>query len=76
MNLKQRIVVLAMDVLLLAELAVCMYQAQSCPDHLTAVFLKTYLPAAGATLLAAWLLIRRLGRPAAGEPAGVSADIQ
>ena len=64
MNLRQRVVVVTMDILLLAELMMCMYLGQQQGDHLTVFFLKTYLPAGALTVLPAWYLIRRLGRRA------------
>ena len=58
MNIKQRVAVLVMDMMLLAELAVCMYLGQHRAGDLTGFFIKTYLPAAALTVLLAWLLIR------------------
>jgi hypothetical protein len=60
MNLRQKLVVVTMDILLLAELLVCMYLGQQQGDNLTVFFLKTYLPAGALTVLPAWFLIRRL----------------
>ena len=60
MNLRQRLVVVTMDILLLAELLVCMYLGQQQGDNLTVFFLRTYLPAGALTVLPAWFLIRRL----------------
>jgi hypothetical protein len=59
MNPKQRIAVIVMDLMLVAELAVCIFLGHRSPDDLTAFFLKTYLPAGATTVLLAWLLIRR-----------------
>ena len=61
MNAKQRITVLVMDVLLLVELTVCIYLGQNSAWDLTGFFIKTYLPAAAATVVIALLLIRRWG---------------
>lgn len=60
MNLRQRAVVVTMDILLVAELAMCMYLGQQQGDGLTVFFLKTYLPAGALTVLPAWYLIRKL----------------
>jgi len=60
MNLRQRAVVVVMDLLLVAELMVCMYLGQQQGDGLTVFFLKTYLPAGAVTVLTAWFLIRQL----------------
>lgn len=78
MNLRQRAVVVVMDILLLAELMVCMYLGQQQGDQLTAFFLKTYLPVGAMTVLPAWYLIRRLrssGPPCDGiDPSPTSAS--
>ena len=63
LNTPQRLVVIIMDVLLLAELCLCMYLSSRTPDDMVPVFLKTYLPAALVTLVGARFLIRRLGSP-------------
>jgi hypothetical protein len=63
MNLRQRAVVVVMDILLLAELMVCMYLGQQQGDGLTVFFLKTYLPIGTLTLLSAWCLIRQWRDP-------------
>ena len=60
MNLRQKTVVVLMDILLLTELMVCIYLGQQQGDQLTVFFLKTYLPAGALTVLPAWYLIRRL----------------
>jgi hypothetical protein len=65
---RQRIVVIIMNLMLLAELAWAMYHGHQDPDNLTAVFLRTFIPAAAVTLAAARLLLRRL-QPATSEPA-------
>lgn len=65
MNIKQKMVVVLMDVLLLAELALAIYLGVRDLDNLTVVFLKTYVPAAAVTVAAARICIRRLAsRPA------------
>jgi len=56
----QRTVVFIMNILLLAELTLAMYHGQQDPENLTAIFLRTFIPAAGLTLVAARLLLRRL----------------
>lgn len=64
LNLRQRIIAVIMNLMLLAELTLCMYLGQQNPDTLTLFFLKTFLPAAGITLIVARMLIRRSGKPA------------
>ena len=56
----QRTVVLIMNLMLLVELAWAMYHGQQDPENLTAIFLRTFIPAAAATLAAARILLRRL----------------
>jgi hypothetical protein len=59
MDFTKRLIIVAMDVLLLVELTVCMYLGREAAENFTAFFMTTYLPAAAVTVLAAWLLIRR-----------------
>jgi len=54
----QRTVVFVM--MLLAELVWAMYHGQQDPENLTAIFLRTFIPSAAVTLVAARLLLRRL----------------
>ncbi|GAB6909686.1 hypothetical protein DESC_200016 [Desulfosarcina cetonica] len=61
LNGRQHTVVVIMNLMLLVELTVCMYLGQQDPDTLTLFFLKTFLPVAGATLVGARMLVRRLG---------------
>jgi hypothetical protein len=73
MNVKQRMAVLIMDVMLLLELAVCMYLGQHRAGDLTGFFVKTYLPVAAVTVILAWLLTRmwRGSATADGHTAGL-----
>ncbi|MEJ5347317.1 MAG: hypothetical protein WHS46_01325 [Desulfosoma sp.] len=57
---RKRLIVLLMDLLLLAELAVSMYWSAPYGKAMANVFLKTYLPMAFVTVLTAWILVRRL----------------
>ena len=59
LNSKQRWVVLAMNVLLLAEVTLGMYWGQQDPDNLSAIFLRTFIPSAVMTIVAARLMLRR-----------------
>ncbi|MEE4111268.1 MAG: hypothetical protein V2I40_00545, partial [Desulfobacteraceae bacterium] len=70
LNTSQRAVVVIMNLLLLAELTICMYLGQQDPDNLTLFFFKTFLPTAGATLIVARILIKRLGKPFGGAGPG------
>ncbi len=67
LNARQRLVVVVMDVLLLAELAGCMFLASRTPELMAAQFLKTYVPLMLATVVGARLIMRRLR--AEDEPA-------
>ena len=67
LNGRQRTVVVMMNLMLLAELTVCMYLGQQDPDNLTVFFLKTFLPMAGTTLIVARILIKRLGDRVSGQ---------
>lgn len=60
MNIKQRIVIITMDVLLLAELAISIYLGHRQPDNLTLVFLRTYIPAMLVTVILARICFVRL----------------
>jgi len=60
LNHRQRTVIVVMNLMLLAELTICMYVGQQDPDNLTLFFLETFLPSAGLTLIGARMLIRRL----------------
>jgi hypothetical protein len=60
LNGRQRVVVLVMNILLIAELTVSIYLGQKDPENLTIIFLKTYLPLLFVTLIGARMVIRRL----------------
>jgi len=59
-NLKQALVVVTQDVLLLAELALAIYLGSRNPDDLSGIFLRTFIPLATATVFASRMAIRRL----------------
>jgi hypothetical protein len=59
LNGKQKMVVVIMDLLLLAELTYCIYAGHRNPDYMTAFFLRTFVPAAVATVVGARLLMRK-----------------
>lgn len=64
MNLKQKIVVILTDILLLAELCISMYLcSQETPENLTPTFLKTFPLMCVTTLIAAKIAIKRLRSP-------------
>jgi hypothetical protein len=59
LNARQRVVVLAMNILLLAEMTVAIYLGQQDPENLTIIFLKTFLPLLIVTLISARVLVRK-----------------
>lgn len=62
LNLKQKLVVILMDLLLLTELAYSIFLGHRYGDAMTGVFLRTFIPAAVLTVVGARVLIRRLSR--------------
>ena len=66
MNLKQRLVVIVMDLLLLAELAVAIYLGYQNQEQLTLIFLRTYVPAMAVTVVLARICFVRF-RSAEGQ---------
>ena len=60
MNARQRMVVIAMDLLLLAQLACSIYLGRQYADDMVIVFLMAYLPMVAVTLVAARVGIKIL----------------
>jgi hypothetical protein len=60
MNLRQKIAVAVLDILMIVELAVAMYFAHRNPDNFTLVFFKVFLSALIPTFAVGWLAIRKL----------------
>ena len=67
LNIRQKLVVVVMDVLLLTELSVSLYLACQDPENLTEVFLRTYIPCLLVTVWTARRWIRRWETLPAGE---------
>lgn len=63
MNMKQKIAVVVIDVLILAELCIAMYFAVSNPDDFNAVFFKVFLGLFIPTLALGIPLVRKLKSP-------------
>jgi hypothetical protein len=59
-NLRQKLVVVGIDIMLLVELTFSIYIAHRCPESITLVFLKTYLPIALTTIVIGLICIRIL----------------
>ena len=66
MNIKQKIAVVSINVLVLAELALSLYLGSKDPD-MVLTFLKIYIPALLITLFLGRIFVRKLGSE---EPAG------
>lgn len=64
LNLRQKCAVIMMDLMLLSELCFSVYMGQQHPSDLTAVFMKTFVPAAALTVICARIAIRKLRSPA------------
>jgi hypothetical protein len=62
LNLRQKIVVLAMNLFLLAELTFSIYLGQQDKENIAAIFLSTFLPMVIITLFLARVFVRRMGR--------------
>jgi hypothetical protein len=60
MNIKQKIAVVVINILILAELAFSLYMGSRGED-LVLTFLKIYVPAVIVTLVVGRIFIRRLG---------------
>lgn len=66
-NAKQKLCVLLLDMVVLAELFGSMYWAQKFGDSMTPVFLKTYIPVVVVTLVIGKLTINRFEPPPVAE---------
>jgi hypothetical protein len=64
MNLRQRIVMIVADMLILAQLTYSMYVAQQVPEEIALVFMKTFFPMVICTLIAGRYFFRKLRSPA------------
>jgi hypothetical protein len=60
MNTRQKIGVIALDVLVLIELVISIYRANQTPDLFTPIFMKTFFVLIIPTLILAWIVIKRL----------------
>jgi|WetSurMetagenome_2_1015567.scaffolds.fasta_scaffold57979_3 hypothetical protein len=59
-NAKQKLFVLLLDMIVLTELAGCMYWSQKFGESMTGMFLKAYLPVVFATLIIGKLCLNKL----------------
>jgi hypothetical protein len=60
MNIRQKIGVAVLDVLILIELGISIYKANQTPDLFTPIFLKTFFVLLIPTLILARIVIKRL----------------
>jgi hypothetical protein len=60
LNIKQKCVVITMNLLLLAELTYSIYRGNQSPEEMVIVFLKTFLPLVVGTLILARIFLRKL----------------
>ncbi|MFH1480121.1 MAG: hypothetical protein ABIG67_02550 [Pseudomonadota bacterium] len=60
LNLKQKMVVIIMDILLLGELAFCIYLGKQDPEDMAGIFLRTFLPMMIGTVVMARVFIKKL----------------
>jgi len=59
MNIKQKIVVVVVDILVLAELLYSIMQAKSNPEYITIIFFKNFIPLVVITLVLARILVKK-----------------
>jgi hypothetical protein len=60
MNIRQKIGVVVLDVLILIELGISIYRANKTPDLFTPIFIKTFFVLVIPTLIMARIIIKRL----------------
>ena len=63
LNFRQKIVVVMMDILLLAELTGCIYFGHQHQDDMTGIFLRSFIPLALVTVIVSRILIRKMHTP-------------
>ena len=59
MNIKQKIVVVVTDILILAELFYSIMQSKSNPEYMTIIFFKNFIPLVVITLILARILVKK-----------------
>jgi hypothetical protein len=59
LNLKQKMIVVIADVLLLAELTYSIYIGSRDPEYMTNIFLRTFIPMVVGTLVLTRLFLRK-----------------
>jgi hypothetical protein len=71
LNLRQKLIVIFLDLIVLIELAVCLYWANRYGELMTPMFLKTYLPTIFVTLAIGKICIHK----AQSKDANIETDI-
>ena len=69
MNLRQKVAVAVLDLVILAELCFSLYAANQDPENLTLVFLKVFFSLVIPTLIIARVVIKRMRTPETGAQA-------
>jgi hypothetical protein len=69
LNLRQKLVVITLDALLIVELCIAMYYANLAPEAFTSTFVKTFFSLLLPTVLTALFFLRRLKTKSAGVAA-------
>lgn len=63
MNLRQKVAVGILDVVIIAEVCFSIYMGSRDPENLTPIFLKTFFMLAIPTLIIARIIIKRMRTP-------------
>lgn len=63
MNLRQKVAVGILDVVIIAEVCFSIYMGSRDPENLTPIFLKTFFILAIPTLIIARIIIKRMRTP-------------
>lgn len=71
MNSRQKLVIIIMDVLILAELVFSIFRGSRDPEYLPAIFVRTYVPMLVITLVGGRILFKKFRTP---EPAEETAS--
>lgn len=74
MNSRQKLVIIILDILILAELTLSMYLGSRDPEYKAAIFVRTYLPMLIITVVAARILFKRFRTREPGEETAVEAQ--
>ncbi len=76
LNSRQRLIIIIMDVLLLAEITLCIWLGSINEATMTETFIKLYVPMCLATVVMARICIRHAGRAPQVEKTETGGDAQ